>query len=375
MRHHGCQTRIGGFRVDDGGDVYDLRARARARVCVCGLFFKKTHAHCYYTAPLGLPVVNRSPLSNPKLIFCPRAKSLIIRSTDLSSAERLEISASSVANCSCFCRSNRSLRVIVRVNAVRVSKASPTSSATKTAKKKTETAMAPENSCVTSHSASTSMRQETPPFTRAPSWTGYRCSNTLDATTTTKHVAAAIPSARTSNAIQSATPDSLAMACARCNWSIPVGTSTCVSFCPLMSSRTVHTVASGHRLRSASATPNDDPESVRTLSSVESSCSHRATLLMRALPSTPRAVLSAAAQSRSASVCGCDAPSLAVVSGPTVVTGACIGSGCHRHAPGTRACTCVHPIFLARVCACADNILAESTRCPRTDGAPRRPHR
>ena len=41
MRHHGCQTRIGGFRVDDGGDVYDLRARARARVCVWPFFFKK----------------------------------------------------------------------------------------------------------------------------------------------------------------------------------------------------------------------------------------------------------------------------------------------------------------------------------------------
>ena len=153
MRHHGCQPRTGGFRVDDGDDVYDLRARA----CLCGVL--KTHVHCYYIAPLGLPVVKRSPLSNPKLIFCPRAKSLIIRSTDLSSSERLEISASSVANCSCFCRSNRSLRVIVRVNAVRVSKASPTSSATNTAKKKTETAMAPENSCVTSHSANTSMCQ------------------------------------------------------------------------------------------------------------------------------------------------------------------------------------------------------------------------
>ena len=31
MRHHGCQTLIGGFHVDDGDDVYDLRAR----VCVC----------------------------------------------------------------------------------------------------------------------------------------------------------------------------------------------------------------------------------------------------------------------------------------------------------------------------------------------------
>lgn len=80
MRHHGCQTRTGGFRVDDGDDVYYLRARA----CLCGVL--KTHVHCYYTAPLGLPVVKRSPLSKPKLIFCPREKSLIIRSTDLSSS-------------------------------------------------------------------------------------------------------------------------------------------------------------------------------------------------------------------------------------------------------------------------------------------------
>ena len=43
MRHHGCQTRIGGFRVDDGGDVYDLRARVCVCVCVCVAFFLKKH--------------------------------------------------------------------------------------------------------------------------------------------------------------------------------------------------------------------------------------------------------------------------------------------------------------------------------------------
>ena len=86
------------------------------------------------------------------------------------------------------------------------------------------------------------------------------------------------------------------------NWSTLLGTSTCASLWPLITLCTILTVASGHRCRSTSATLKGMPESVLTLSSVESSCSHRAMLLIRALASTACAVLSTPLLIRSASV-------------------------------------------------------------------------